>query len=112
MASKNQLQGTWVLNYISGKRIAFDGLYPTKKPEMTIDVSTNEVSGNSSCNGFGCKYKLDGNTISFGDPIGTMMACEGSGEQDFYQMLKKANKYSVHTTTLNLMLAVIIKKDK
>lgn len=98
------LEGTWKLNYISGTRIAFDGLYPEKKPEITFDTIKNELSGNSSCNGFGCKYTLVGSTISFTEPIGTMMACEGEGEQSFYRMLKKVNKYSVDASTLNFLM--------
>lgn len=100
----NQLQGTWQLNYIPGKRIAFDGLFPNKKPQITFDLIKNEIMGNSSCNGFGCKYSINESSISFGDPIGTMMACEGIGEQTFYQMLKKINKYSVNATTLNSLI--------
>lgn len=102
--SNNPLQGTWELNYISGKRIAFEGLYPNKKPQLTFDSSKTEVRGNSSCNGFSSKYTVNGNSITFGDPLGTMMACEGSGEQDFYQMLKKVNKYSTDGTTLNFII--------
>ena len=83
MPSVNPLEGTWELNYISGKRIAFEGLYPNKKPQMTFDSSRTEVKGNSSCNGFGSKYTVNGNEITFGSPLGTLMACEGSGEQDF-----------------------------
>ena len=104
ITASKQLEGTWELNYISGKRIAFDGLYPNKKPQIAFDLTKNEITGNSSCNGFSCKYTSNDNTISFGDPIGTMMACGGEGEQTFYQMLKKINKYSVDATTLNLLI--------
>ncbi len=31
------LPGTWELNYISGKRIAFEGLYPDKKPQISLN---------------------------------------------------------------------------
>ena len=104
MSSINPLEGTWELSYISGKRIAFDGLYPNKKPQITFDSSKTELRGNSSCNGFSSKYRVNKNEITFGSPLGTMMACEGSGEQDFYQMLKKVNRYSVNETTLNLLI--------
>lgn len=46
----SKLDGTWELNYISGPRIAFDGLYPDKKPTIVFDSKENRVSGNSSCN--------------------------------------------------------------
>ena len=32
-----KLDGSWQLTYISGPRIAFDGLYPDKKPMLVID---------------------------------------------------------------------------
>jgi len=86
---------TWELEYISGPRIAFDGLYPNKKPQITFNTKTNEVSGNSGCNGYSAKYTSNGKTISFGEPgPTTMMFCEGGGEQTFLQMIKKVDNYS------------------
>ena len=73
-----KLNGTWEMNYISGPKIAFDGLYPNKKPTLIFNLAASELGGNSSCNGFGAKVKLDGFNISFTDPIGTMMACPGA----------------------------------
>jgi heat shock protein HslJ len=87
---------TWELDYISGTRIAFEGLYPNKKPQITFDTKTNEVSGTSSCNGYSAKYTSNGKTISFGEPgPSTMMFCEGGGEQAFLQMIKKVDNYSI-----------------
>lgn len=87
---------TWELEYISGPRIAFEGLYPDKKPRITFNTTTNEVNGTASCNGYMAKYTLDGKTISFGEPgPTTMMFCEGGGEQTFLQMMKKVNNYSI-----------------
>ena len=34
---------TWQLNYISGPRIAFGGLYPDKKPQISFNNETNKV---------------------------------------------------------------------
>jgi heat shock protein HslJ len=87
---------TWELEYISGPRIAFEGLYPNKKPQITFNTKTNEVSGTSSCNGYSAKYTANGKTISFGEPgPTTMMFCEGGGEQTFLQMMKKVDSYSI-----------------
>lgn len=36
------LSGTWELDYISGPRIAFQGLYPNEKPSITFDLSTKK----------------------------------------------------------------------
>ncbi|WP_310379435.1 META domain-containing protein [Flavobacterium sp.] len=97
---------TWELDYISGSRIAFEGLYPDKKPRITFDSATNQVSGTASCNGYSAKYTLNGNLISFGEPgITTMMFCEGGGENAFLQTIKKVNNYAIDKENkLNLMV--------
>ncbi len=91
----DKLSGRWDLNYISGQRIAFDGLYPDKKPTVSFNFSQNVLSGNTTCNGFSSKYTVTGNNIKFGDALKTMMFCEGGGEEAFLNMLKKVNKYAL-----------------
>jgi heat shock protein HslJ len=99
-----KLNATWELNYISGPKIAFEGLYPTKRPTLIFNLAESEVSGNSSCNGFGAKVTVEGATIKFTDPIGTMMACPGEGEQVFYRTLKTVTSYKLDDdNTLSLM---------
>ncbi len=86
---------TWELEYITGTRIAFDGLFPDKKPYLNFEKSTNMVTGNAGCNGYSSDYKLKGNSLTFGEKgISTMMYC-GEGEQQFLNMLKKINSYSI-----------------
>jgi heat shock protein HslJ len=95
--SASKLSGTWELNYISGKRIAFDGLYPDKKPQINFNLTESELGGNTSCNGFGSKMVIDGNKITISEPFAkTMIFCEGEGESSFLDMLKKVNSYSVN----------------
>ena len=85
---------TWQLEYMSGPRIAFNGLFPDKKPEITFNKQSMEVTGNNSCNGYRASYTLNGSSISFGDPgPATMMYC-GEGEPQFLSMMKKINAYS------------------
>lgn len=105
-AEASKLDGNWELNYISGPRIAFDGLYPDKKPQITFNLAANEVGGNTSCNGFSSKITLKGNNISIAEPFAkTMIFCEGGGESTFLNMLKKVNKYSVTDgNTLTFMI--------
>ncbi len=98
--AETSLDGNWQLNYISGSRIAFDGLYPDKKPEITFDTKTNMVSGHSSCNNFRSNYTISNKTIHFDNPFGTLMACPGQGEQSFYTMLKKVNRYTISENKL------------
>jgi len=105
-SDSSTLDGTWELNYISGSRIAFDGLYPGKRPTIKLDVTNKTVSGNTSCNSFNGPIKLDGNKISFTDPMAmTRMMCQGDGETVFIQTLQKINTWSVDGgNTLNLLV--------
>lgn len=105
----SKLGGTWELSYISGPRIAFNGLYPGNKPKMTFALSDKRVSGNSSCNSFSGKLVADDTSINFNEPmIATKMACPGEGEAVFFETLKKVNKYTITgDTTLNFMMGDI-----
>jgi heat shock protein HslJ len=108
MMKKNQsadkLTGTWELNYITGVRIAFNGLYPNAKPNLNFKAPFTEVNGNTSCNGFSTKLELNGNKMIISQPGAmTMRHCEGEGEQRFIQMLKKVNAYTVEGNTLTLL---------
>lgn len=95
----------WQLEYISGTRIAFEGLFPDKKPEITFYDTDDLVRGNAGCNGYSATYTKEGDNISFGDPgPSTMMYC-GEGEQQFLNMMQKINRYSVDADgKLNLMI--------
>ncbi|MET0461786.1 MAG: META domain-containing protein [Chitinophagaceae bacterium] len=105
----SQLNGTWILNYISGPRIAFDGLYPNKKPQLIFTVEDKRLSGNTGCNSFSGPLVVDGNKISFDQPLAlTKMFCPGEGETVFLETLKKVNTYSVSDgNTLNLIMGDI-----
>jgi heat shock protein HslJ len=109
MTDPSKLAGTWELNYITGPRIAFDGLYPNKKPTISFDVANKRVSGNSSCNSFNGKLNVDGNKINFTEPMAmTQMMCPGEGENVFVSTLKKVNAWSVsNDTVLNLIMGDI-----
>ena len=105
-SDSSKLTGTWELNYITGSRIAFDGLYPNKKPTITFDVVNNSVSGNTSCNNFSGQLKVTGNKIDFTGPIAmTKMMCQdGKGENVFVETLKKVNTYTISNgTSLNFI---------
>lgn len=105
----SQLGGTWELNYISGPRIAFNGLYPGKRPTIKFDVTGKRFSGNTSCNSFSGELSADDTAINFTKPfIMTKMACPGEGEAIFVEMLKKASTYAITSdTTLNFMMGDI-----
>jgi heat shock protein HslJ len=93
----SKLNGTWELNYVTGPRIAFDGLYPNKKPTITFDSKEKRVSGNNSCNSFTGKLNVDGNSINFRDGLATtkMMCQDNQGEKVFMDALQKITSYDV-----------------
>ena len=102
-----ELNGTWELDYISGAKIAFEGLFPNNKPNITFNLPETKAYGNGSCNNFNLSFSLDGNNIKFGDPAATRMACPGNGEFTFFETLKKVSKYSVNANTLTLIMGDI-----
>ena len=63
-------------------------------PDVDTSIVFGEdgkVNGNVGCNGFGGDYTVDGNTITFGQIVSTLMFCEGPvGDQE--------------TTTLNVFV--------
>jgi heat shock protein HslJ len=91
------LEGTWELNYITGPRIAFEGLYPEKKPTIKFDLTANKIAGNNSCNQYFGALIVDGNKINFKDAkMGmTMMACQGNGDTVYMSALEKIDSYSI-----------------
>ncbi len=89
-----KLNGSWELSYITGPRIAFDGLYPGNKPQLNFAIPSTTVNGNTSCNSFTSVITTNGNMISFADPRATKMACQGVGEATFLKLLKEVNQFS------------------
>ncbi|MCR9263771.1 MAG: META domain-containing protein [Flavobacteriaceae bacterium] len=98
---------TWELEYISGPRIAFDGLFPNKKPQISFDQESGKVLGNDSCNGYSAEYTLDGNTISFGEPGPTTMMFCGGGERQFLTMMQKIDGFALEEGKLNLLIGEV-----
>ncbi|MFC4097676.1 META domain-containing protein [Euzebyella saccharophila] len=97
-SSSALFESQWELQYITGPRIAFNGLYPNKKPKISFDRATKIVQGNNSCNGYRADYSLDAFKISFGEPGPTTMMYCGEGEKVFLNMMKKVNAYGFDTS--------------
>ncbi len=95
---------TWELEYISGPRIAFDGLYPEKKPYIIFKEAGSQFSGNTSCNSYSGKYTKKENYIQFGNTMKTMAFCEGGGEETFLKMLGKINRFAMDSEGKLLLL--------
>lgn len=85
----------WELEYLSGPKIAFQALFPDKKPHITFNKETQQVQGNNGCNGYSASVTVDGNSISFGEAgPSTLMYC-GEGETHFKNAIKKVNAYKI-----------------
>ena len=109
--SETSVEGSWELNYITGPRIAFKGLYPDTVPFIAFDLKENRFSGTNSCNRFAGIFTTNKNKISFKDDktAMTMMACQGNGDQVFMSTLQKIDSYSISDDgkTLNLMMGEV-----
>jgi len=106
------LEGNWELNYITGPRIAFNGLYPDKKPTIAFDIKENKIAGNNSCNQYFGLLIVDGEKINFKDAkIGmTMMACQGNGDSVYMDTLKKIESYTITDdgNTLSFLIGNVV----
>ena len=74
------LRGTWEMTEFNGELVD-----PETNVSQTpqLEVSADEISGNSGCNGFGSYYEFDGVTITFDGGSITEEGCErpdGQGE--------------------------------
>jgi heat shock protein HslJ len=101
------LEGTWELNYVTGSKIAFDRLYPNKKPILIFDLKKNSISGSNSCNRYSGKLNSNGSKISFKEPMAvTKMFCPGDGENIYMSTLQKIDSYSISEDgkTLNFIM--------
>ncbi len=91
MNTKNSLfDTTWELEYLSGPRIAFAGLFPDKRPRLTFQQESGTVTGDSGCNGYSAEYRLLENGLSFGTPGPTTMMYCGEGEGFFLRTLNRS----------------------
>jgi heat shock protein HslJ len=74
--SSASVAGTWKLDSYN-QNPAAEGV------ETSIEFKDGQMNGNVGCNGFGGEYTVDGDTITFGPVMSTMMFCEGPvGEQE------------------------------
>ncbi|MCW3162506.1 META domain-containing protein [Chryseobacterium oryctis] len=71
----------------------------------TLNIEGEKISGNAGCNNYFGTAKVDASTGDFaaGQMGSTRMACDNmSVEQNFLDMMGKANKYVVSGNTLEL----------
>jgi heat shock protein HslJ len=102
---KPTLDGSWQLTYISGIKIALEGLYPERKPVLNLDEANKRFSGNTSCNSFSGVLTIEENKLHFPETMMmTKMFCQGEGEASFVNALKIVDSYAIEGNTLKLLV--------
>lgn len=90
----------WVLSEWPGQ------IMPTTTKKATLNFEAdNRVSGKSFCNGFGGMVTINGNTIKFGELMGTMMYCDDVGEAEgkYTEGLRATNSFKIIDGKLQLL---------
>jgi heat shock protein HslJ len=70
------LIGTWILTAY-GSSASSSPAVPDSGAEITFNEDET-VIGNSGCNGFGGKYTVKGDQITFSEIVSTLMACDAA----------------------------------
>jgi len=110
MMGKNDklYDNAWELEYITGPRITFQGLFPDQKPVIKFTEGSDMITGNSGCNGYSAKYTMNGDMLSFADPeLSTMMYC-GDGETVFRKTMKQVDRYRITDGKLELLMGDVV----
>lgn len=72
------LDGTqWSLVEINGEPVVADG-------EATLDFADGQLGGIAFCNSFGAPYEVDGDALTIGELVQTLMLCADMGPETEY----------------------------
>lgn len=97
------LNGTWELSFIEGAKVSLESMFTKQRPTLIFNLPQLEISGHGGCNGFSAALTIDSVNLKIGDPLSTMMACEGNGEPVFFKALTAATSYKINNKVLSLM---------
>ena len=106
--SDKMYSNAWELEYITGPRITFQGLFPDMKPKIQFTKGSKMITGNSGCNGYATKFNLNGDKISFEQPeMSTMMYC-GDGETVFRKTMSQVDNYRITDGKLEFLMGELV----
>lgn len=71
-----ELSGSYFIKQLGEEDVSSEEI------DLTFDQKRQELRGNAGCNRFSSAYKRDGNKISFSEPVGTRMFCDGKMERE------------------------------
>lgn len=70
------------------------GVTPKTPGKFTLTLNSDRTfSATTDCNSIGGNYTASGDKISFSNMVSTLMACEGSQESDFSNMLSETQNF-------------------
>ncbi len=101
--AETNLEGRWV--WLRTERMTGSPVQapPGEKFVLSFDGEGN-ASSSTDCNGLGGTYIVNGEVLSFGPFISTLMFCEGSLEGVYSQDLSLTNSYTIQGDILRLNL--------
>jgi putative lipoprotein len=88
----SRIAGTWLAEDIGG-----GGVIDDAQSTLTI-AADGTVNGNSGCNGFGGTATIEGDKVTFGPMVGTLMACAEAimdQERKFYDALDRTASFRI-----------------
>ena len=103
--TSGQLEGTrWsLLSYISGSG-SLSAVVPGS--QVTAEFNSGQVGGSAGCNSYSGLYEADGSSLSVGQLVSTLMACEEplmQQESAFLAALGKTASYQIVEGQLSLL---------
>lgn len=98
----------WELEYITGPRITFEGLYPDTKPMIQFTKGSMMLTGNSGCNVYNPTFTMKGNKINFLQPVTSTMAYCGDGETVFRTAMQQVDNYKMEDGKLLLLKGDVV----
>lgn len=71
-----KLSGSYFITQLANEDVSSEEI------NLTFDEKRKELRGNAGCNRFSAAFEKDGNKITFSDPVGTRMFCDGKMERE------------------------------
>jgi putative lipoprotein len=93
----------WKLTYLGSTPVVANST--NREPNFVLHPNNSTVSGSGGCNGFSGSYTLNGDRVSFGRLLSTMMACVSGMETEraFLPALAKVRRWRISGQNLDLL---------
>ncbi len=97
VAKMQNIDGDWKVS----KLVGVDSLHIS--PTLKINLDTQKIAGNAGCNSFGATFFIDGEKLTFKNPVKTKMYCSNMNiENAFFECLAKTASYQTLNNELIL----------